>query len=376
MTNLAKLKVSLTKHGAHKLAILFRYFDSSEVLNNLWGKVPGVKIDKPQALKNLSASGGKVPSLWDEARARGEDTVNGLVLIAIIFSHHKLIEAMMSSSDEKLPFCGAVVRGKHLSGKAFTNFAHTLEELGFTTGHTDKDVHYNLEKIFSVAGLNELAVKLFALKMKTASGELNYSVVDKLLSHDLQKVFSISKSQFDNWLTTGKLSAHQARQDIDSSFFDPPSDLSQVIPFVFRSGHVARKVGKVNISPAKREAVADLLHNSMQTALYQKLVEQYGAHCVGTEIPTGAGTSIDVVVKTEDFCCFYEIKTADTVKGCIRQGLPQLLEYAYWHGKMGRADRLIVVGPIAINKDAERYLKFLREMFNLPIAYMELTVRS
>lgn len=373
MTNLAKLRVSLTKHGAHKLAILFRDFDSKEVLNNLWGKVPGVKIDTAQALKNLSAKGEIVPVLWDRARDRGRETIESLVLIAIIFSHHKLIEAMMKSSDGK-PFKGRIVRGIHLDGKEFTNFAHTLEELGFTTSHSDADVYYDLEKLFSVTGLQELAVDLLTLKLQAASWEMNYSVIDELLSHNFHEVFSITKVQFECWLRNGNLTGHEARQDIDFSFFNPPTDLSETTPFVFRSGHNAKKTGKVNVAPRQSEAIAHLLHNSMQTMLYEKLVRQYGAEHVGTEVASGAGTSIDLVVKNNALCIFYEIKTADTVKGCIRQGLPQLLEYAYWHGEIGSADRLVIVGPVEITRDAQRYIEFLREQFNLPIEYLYLAI--
>ena len=112
----------------------------------------------------------------------------------------------------------------------------------------------------------------------------------------------------------------------------------------------------------------------MQTMLYEKLVRQYGAEHVGTEVASGAGTSIDLVVKNNALCIFYEIKTADTVKGCIRQGLPQLLEYAYWHGEIGSADRLVIVGPVEITRDAQRYIEFLREQFNLPIEYLYLAI--
>jgi hypothetical protein len=107
----------------------------------------------------------------------------------------------------------------------------------------------------------------------------------------------------------------------------------------------------------------------MQNSLFAKLEAEHGKGCVGAEVSTGAGTAIDIVVKTAKFCWFYEIKTAMTVKACIRQATPQLLEYAYWHGTADRADRLIIVGPRPITKQAKKYLDFLRDTFKLELYY-------
>lgn len=96
---------------------------------------------------------------------------------------------------------------------------------------------------------------------------------------------------------------------------------------------------------------------------------KHGEKCVGTEVPTGQGTSIDVVVKTDTDCWFYEIKTAPSAKACIRQAIPQLLEYAYWDGDVKKVDRLIVVGPVPVTVDASTYLEYLRNTFSIPIFY-------
>ena len=119
----------------------------------------------------------------------------------------------------------------------------------------------------------------------------------------------------------------------------------------------------------------DLLHNEMQNALFDKLVKEHGADFVGTENSTGASTSIDVVVQTAEYCYFYEIQTAVSVKACIRQALPQLLEYAYWGTKKDIADKLIVVGQKKITKQAQAYLEFLRDTFKLPLHYEDHSVR-
>ena len=42
---------------------------------------------------------------------------------------------------------------------------------------------------------------------------------------------------------------------------------------------------------------------------------------------------IDIVVKSKDGFHFYEVKTASSVKSCVRQAVGQLLEYSYGNGK-------------------------------------------
>lgn len=71
MTELTRLNVSLTKHGAHKIALLLAKYDKDEVLKHLSGTDPGINIESAQAKKNLSASAaGKVPEVWNKARVQ------------------------------------------------------------------------------------------------------------------------------------------------------------------------------------------------------------------------------------------------------------------------------------------------------------------
>ena len=139
-------------------------------------------------------------------------------------------------------------------------------------------------------------------------------------------------------------------------------------------GHNKKKTGAVVVKPSKKDAEATLLHNEIQNHLFDDLVLKYGKKCVGTEQQTGVDTAIDIAVKTDEFCWFYEIKTADSVKACIRQAIPQLLEYAYWHGLDDRADRLIIVSPLPITPQADIYLTFLRKRFGLEVHYEQYVV--
>jgi len=363
--------VSLTKHGAHKIAALLNKYDKDEVLDHLSDSELGINIELAQAKKTLCASSkGLVPTIWNKARQRGSETVNALVLLGIIYSHHKLISVMRDSRGKR-PYSGRIVRGKHISGKAYSNLANNIEELGYSTEHSRNHIDYDLHKIFQIPGLNKLAIELIGLKLETAGWNKKNSIADESIAHGLHEALSVSEAHFNKWLSTGAMGetndSPEAPEVLD--YFVNADDKELFEQFQFKSGHNPKKIGTVPVKPSKNESTADLVHNEIQTSLYAKLVHEYGKDNVGTEISTGQGTSIDIVVKTKTFCWFYEIKTADSVKACIRQALPQLLEYAYWHGNDDRADRLIIVSSLPITKGAETYLSFLREKFCLQVHY-------
>lgn len=373
MTNFNLLDVSLTKHGAHKIAILLEKYNADDIQAHFSGSIPRVNIDSAQARGNLSVQeDGVVPAVWNEVRNLGVDAIRGLVLIAIIFSHRDLIQAMRESTT--FTFRGKIDRDTHLGGKAYTNFAHTLDELGFSAGpHPATYVEYDLEPLFEIDGLNTFALELLALKLKAANWSGTNGLIDEMVRLDFHEVFSITKERFRNWLTAGSLvdGGGDLPED-DLLFFAAASDTPEQGNFAFTSGHRPRKTGKVRITAKSKDSTAELLHNAMQTKLYDLLVSKYGEKNVGTEVPTGSGTYIDVVAY-EARTRFYEIKTADTVKGCIRQALPQLLEYAYWNEQVDSV-WLVIVGPCPITREAEMYLAKLREKFGLPIEYEHLAM--
>lgn len=374
MTDLNRLTVSLTKHGAHKIAPLLVRFDKDQILKHLEGSIPGINIESAQAKKNLSATAaGAVPEVWNKARAKGEASINALTLVAVIFSHVDLINAMKNGANNE-PFTGTIVRGKQLDGKAFTNFAHTIEELGYSTEHSKNHVKYDLHSLFEIDGLNSLVAELLTLKLATARWAKNNSLADEAIANGFHKVFSIDEAKFREWLATGVLPPLDHVDDLD--FFTGADEAGKSKAYEFVAGHRKKKVGKVKIAATKADVVATLLHNEIQNAMYAQLVEQYGQDCVGTEVPTGQGTSIDLVLKTAKNSWFYEIKTTYSAKACIRQAIPQLLEYAYWDCQLGKADRLIVVGPVPITADAAAYLEFLRKQFSLEIYYEHFKVKQ
>ena len=96
MTDLTRLKVSLTKHNAHKVAQLLKAFDADLVLSHL----DEIKADLAQTRKNLSVtSDGSLPEVWRKVQRLGPQAIDGLMLLAIIFSHNTLIDAVISAPE-------------------------------------------------------------------------------------------------------------------------------------------------------------------------------------------------------------------------------------------------------------------------------------
>lgn len=159
---------------------------------------------------------------------------------------------------------------------------------------------------------------------------------------------------------------------VESSGGLQPISAVTIVPFAFRPGCTIKPSSTI-ASQVQRELDISLRHNELQEALYRQLADKYGAENVGTELSSGVGTSVDVVVRQEDEFWFYEIKTAFSPRACLRQALGQLLEYSFWPGSQ-EATRLIVVGEAALDEGGEEYLITLRKRFSLSLEYEQIIV--
>lgn len=390
MTDLSQLKVSTTKFGAAKLAPLLELYDKDEVPIRAAARVPGQTIDKVVVRKTLSIEDGVVPQVWNDARAQGSNVIHGLLFLAIVFSHHENIETLRQARTS--PFRGTVHRPgtTDTDNKKYSNVARVVGDMHYVSERTTLSFSYDLSPLFQIPGLHVLAKELLAIKLRTAGWDETNTIEEELLRLDLNEVLSVTPQQFQNWLSSGSLDLadffdpdegetatpgnDEELPDNDRDYFldadDTPGPRGN---FVFEPGHTPRQEGTVPVAWPTAPRTASLLHNRLQTKLYNDLVAIHGAECVGTELQTGQGTSIDVVVKTVEFCWFYEIKTGKTLKACIRQALPQLLEYAYWRDDDTVAQKLIVASKFAITPDAEMFMELLRKRFGLPLYYEQIT---
>ncbi len=355
-TDLKKLVVSLTKHGAHKIAFLLQKFDKDDILNHLRGDYMDIHIDSAQTRGVLSINqAGIAPELWNEIKKYGLEDVMDLVFIAIVFSHHDYIAAFEKGISEKC----VIKRGEVIFGKAYTNFAHIIEQFGFAIDHTAEYISFDISRIFYKFYIPELVGKLLAIKLTEAGWDKKNTLIEECLRLNLNNVFGLSKDNFKEWIIEAKEFDDQQLETVKSK-----RNFKKGIRF--KSGHNPKFEGEVDVR-TQSQRKATLIHNKIQTAVYNILLDEYSQHSIGTEVKTNNG-SVDIVRKTPDSFIFYEIKTSQSIKSNIRQGLSQLLEYAYW-GEIIKVSELIIIGPCQSNDPAKEYLERLRTEFNIPVFY-------
>lgn len=372
MTDLNRLKVSLTKHNAHKVARLLKDYPASEVFSRL----DEVHAEAAQARKNLSTlTGDTLPPVWAKAQALGPDAVDALVLMAIIFSHRDLISAMSQASIRR-SFSGRIERGNQLQGKAYTNFVRIIDQLGFATKLEHDGVSFSLKGMFRIPGLGALARELLELKLLEAKWNRNNRVPDEAARLQFHKVFGVSKDELKAWLSLDAqpFAAGSASTAKDEEFFEENTEGPPVRAFQFKPGHNDRDVEPTTRSGSQKSK-ANRLHNDIQNRLFAHLKGKLGANSVGTELDTGSGTAVDVATRHKGKMTFYEIKTGPSVRGNIRQALPQLLEYAFWPEER-RADELVIVSHLPLTKAAEQYVRHLRRQFSLPLSYRQFDLQA
>lgn len=367
MTDLSRLKVSLTKHNAHKVALLLKEHDSTEVFDHLGY----VGADPAQARKNLSTvTGDALPPVWAKVQALGEDAIDALVLVAIIFSHHELITAVRTASKRK-GFSGRIERNNQLEGKAYTNFVQIVDSLFYAAQRDNKGVTFDFKQMFELPGVGPLVRELLELKLTEARWDQGNTVAEEAARLEFHEVFGVTEDELVAWLNSDAQpsAAGAALLPKDEEFFGEGSEGAPAKQFDFKPGHIDRDVDPVT-RKASAKFKANRLHNDIQNRLFAYLKGQHGAKNVGTEQDTGSGTSIDVVTQLTGQTTFYEIKTGASVRSSIRQAIPQLLEYAFWPAEH-RAHELVIVSQLPLTADGDKYLKFLRAEFKLPLSYRQ-----
>ncbi len=367
MTNLNRLKVSLTKHGAHKITQLIKAFPTDQVLKNTINQQYGISIDKAQSSKNLSANNDDtLPAIWDEAKRLGDQYVDDLVILAILFSHHELIQIMINRSTGKMK--GTAYREDFANEKSYTNFANNFDELGFATYHSVSRVSYDLSRILMKFELVPLIIQLLTFKLKAAGWDGNNDFLDECIVLNFHKAFGLSEAEFRQWLQEGYVDKLEEQEE----FIEEEPEVND---FNFKSGHLERSEAQVVVRKAKGRLKSTLLHNKIQNKMYEYLVKNNGPDAVGTEVDCGIGKPVDVVLNDHGHFIFYEIKTDKSVRLCIRQALSQLLEYSCWPNEK-RAEKLIIVSPNKITNQADKYIKHLRDIFDIPIYYQQFDLEA
>ena len=362
-TDLNKLRVSLTKHGAHKVAYLVNKFDKDDILNHVSGDYNSINIDYAQARKILSANqDGIAPELWNQLKQYGEEDIFDIVFISNVFSHIDLINTMIKGIEDNC----VIKRGSVIDGKAFTNFAHTIDQFVYSIEHTPDFISFDISRIFYKFYLSKFIFEILNIKLTEAGWDKKNNLIEECQDLGLNNVFGLSSDDFQTWLQ-GNIVADETKLNKTKAKRDFKKGIK------FRKGHHTKFEGKIKIKSFDNHS-ATLLHNQMQNKVFEILSNKFPNDEIGTEVPSNIG-SIDIVKKRENNLIFYEIKTTNNVKTNIRLALSQLLEYAYWN-KIEGIEELIIVAPSQPTSEAIVYLEILRNKFNIPIYYQYFNVKK
>jgi hypothetical protein len=147
MLKLDRLRVSLTKNGYLKIAELVEKFPREQILDNLDGKVRGVRLVDSQVANILSRDDvtHEIPGFWDGIRQHDKDAIRSFVMLAVIFSHHKLITLFRTTSQGKM--CGCITRDD-LTPKEYTNLSYAMAEAGLCPpSRNEQSFNYDLSPI-------------------------------------------------------------------------------------------------------------------------------------------------------------------------------------------------------------------------------------
>ena len=109
-------------------------------------------------------------------------------------------------------------------------------------------------------------------------------------------------------------------------------------------------------------------HNRLQKLLYNQLVKTHGTKCVLMERDW-----VDIQVRLDKQITLYEVKPYPTAFLCLREGLGQILLYAWKQGSQsGVTSKLVIAGPCKMTTDEENFLKYLRSQFRQELEYLAL----
>jgi len=354
MTNLKKLKYSLTKFGAYKLAYLLEDYPANEILSRIDGN-KDFSINDSQVKKVLSVDeSNNPPSIWDSVKQYGTEEIYDLVFLGLILSHHELIRLVSKCYED-----GNIIHRRQQDDKPYTNLRRASEDLGFGFEGSKESFKLDLSRIFYKDYLRGILRELFALKLKDAGWDGNSSLMDEARNTGIYKVFGLSFDDFSSWITG----------EVDQEFIEkkvkrPEKNYDGGINFV--EGHKPKYEGTIEKEFNKHQT-ATFEHNKIQTRVYNILKEEYPEDKFGTEVSTNIG-SVDLVKKASNGYVFYEIKTASNTRTSVRQAMGQLLEYAYWND-IDNILKIVIIAPTPVTEAAISYLTKLRTQFNLPVYY-------
>jgi hypothetical protein len=211
MVDTQNLRVSLTKNGYIKIAIIVEEHSSWEMLQHVSGSHPGVRLVVSQVANILCADPdtGVVPGLWDEVRQYDRQTIRAFVFVAILFSHHRLIQAFIDAGNGTPR--GTLLRSDFESEKEYTNLVFSLAEVDACPYDRGADqISYDLGSVTTqLQGVGQLVAKLLKRKLIRCGWRdpdeffagADLPLLEECRAQGFHKALGLTYAQFSEWLT-------------------------------------------------------------------------------------------------------------------------------------------------------------------------------
>ncbi|WP_130735961.1 hypothetical protein [Flavobacterium sp. J27] len=119
----------------------------------------------------------------------------------------------------------------------------------------------------------------------------------------------------------------------------------------------------------RKDIELEFKHNLLQKKFLQFLQNKYGKNAVKRECTAYGASRIDITRKTNTGFVFYEIKTYNSLRSSIREGLGQLLEYCLYPN-VNEAESIVLVSHVEPSTELKEYLIHIKKFINLPFSYI------
>jgi hypothetical protein len=209
MVEVENLIVSLTKNGGLKTARLVMIYPSNEILDHVSGSIPHVNLVRSQVANILCADPltDSVPALWDAIRDADRPTIQAFTFVAILFSHHRLIEAFRNGGRGAAT--GTIFR-EGMSEKEYTNLQFMMAEVGlceYARG-TDQASYDMAPLVRQLQSVGDLVGQLLRAKLRRCGwrdpdvfvAAPDLPLPQQCIEEGFNEVFGMTSRQFTRWI--------------------------------------------------------------------------------------------------------------------------------------------------------------------------------
>lgn len=184
------------------------------------------------------------PEVWDEVRALGNQAIEALVFISIIYSHHKFIEVFSASKLSEMRGC---LRREDLGDKNYTNVVYPMSQQGMCPlNRGASETYFDVSPLFRLE-IGPLVKKVIGYKLrktgwKTPAPDDYFSrdFYEQCFYYGFHNVLGLSEEQFKQWLEGDEVKREEPPK---LNFLDQQTETSAVLisalsskPFVILAG--------------------------------------------------------------------------------------------------------------------------------------------